>query len=363
MIDTPSIQEQNLVPKGSYRIAFIIHGMVRYSGGHTSMLRLGSYLHRFGNEVSYITIDESRKNSMEKNAAKNLPSFQGVFQEKDILRNRRFDIGIATHWLTAYYLLAYQRQFDYKMYFVQDFEPYFYPMGDLYLLAQNTYKLGLHMVSLGPWNKTKIEETISEGRTDVVDFPVAIDQYEIHDRKISVDNEIRLAVYVKSKSKRAPTLIFEQLKYLNGKLSALGYRLKIYVFGMETHMIERLPMGIKLGRLSHQRLMQVYKTCHFGLVASLTNISLVNYEMIASGLPVIDYCEGSAPSFFKKDEMIFIESSISSLYEKVVYYVKNQGELNEMLKRAQKKILKNQLDWEKTARSFADLLSNPIRQP
>ena len=98
-------------------------------------------------------------------------------------------------------------------------------------------------------------------------------------------------------------------------------------------------------------------------MASLTNISLVNYEMIASGLPVIDYYEGSAPCFFKEDEMIFIESGISSLYEKVAYYVKNQDELNEILKRAQKKILKNQLDWENTTRSFADLLSNPIRQP
>ena len=300
---------------------------------------------------------------MEKNAATNLPSFQGAFQEKDALRDKRFDIGIATHWLTAYYLLAHQHQFDYKMYFVQDFEPYFYPMGDLYLLAQNTYKLGLHMVSLGPWNKTKIEEIISEGRTDVVDFPVAIDQYEITDRKIRVDNEIRLAVYVKSKSKRAPTLIFEQLKYLYSKLSALGYRLKIYVFGMETHMIERIPIGINLGRLPHQQLMQVYKTCHFGLVASLTNISLVNYEMIASGLPVIDYREGSAPCYFEADEMIFIESDVSSLYEKIAYYVKNQDKLNEILKRAQKKILKNQLDWGKTARSFADLWSNPMQQP
>lgn len=361
-IDSPRIQQQTPQPKEVYKIAFIIQGMVKYSGGHTSLLRLGSYLHQFGHEVFYITIDKSRKHSMKGNAEVNLPSFQGLFKERDALRKERFDIGIATHWLSAYHLLANQHQFDYKMYFIQDFEPYFYSMGDLYLLAQNTYKLGFHMVSLGDWNKKKIDEFAPHARTDVIDFPVEIHQYKIHRRKISIDNEIRLAVYSKSKAKRAPIMIFEQLKYLNNKIAADGYQVKIYVFGLGNPLITKIPVGKNLGRLSHQQLINLYKTCHFGLVASLTNISLVNYEMIASGLPVIDYDEGSASCFFKKDEMIFINFDIASLYHQIDYYIKNQDKLNNILENAQEKIINNQLDWENTARSFNALLSYPLQQ-
>ena len=45
----------------------------------------------------------------------------------------------------------------YKMYFVQDYEPYFYPYGEKYILAKKSYELGLHMVTLGPWINKKIK--------------------------------------------------------------------------------------------------------------------------------------------------------------------------------------------------------------
>ena len=37
------------------------------------------------------------------------------------------------------------------VYFVQDFEPLFYPMGSDYLLAENTYRKGLYHITTGAW--------------------------------------------------------------------------------------------------------------------------------------------------------------------------------------------------------------------
>ena len=44
------------------------------------------------------------------------------------------------------------------MYFVQDYEPYFYMFGEAFIIAQKTYELGFHMISLGAWNKHMVEK-------------------------------------------------------------------------------------------------------------------------------------------------------------------------------------------------------------
>ena len=36
-----------------------------------------------------------------------------------------------------------------RFYFVQDFEPYFYPVGSMSLLAENTYRMGFHAITIG----------------------------------------------------------------------------------------------------------------------------------------------------------------------------------------------------------------------
>jgi O-antigen biosynthesis protein len=51
------------------------------------------------------------------------------------------DIAIATMWLSAYPLLRFNKC-KAKFYFVQDFEPLFYPAGSLQALAEATYRFG-----------------------------------------------------------------------------------------------------------------------------------------------------------------------------------------------------------------------------
>ncbi len=347
-------QRQELIKKNSYNIAFIIPGMTEYSGGHTSILRLGTYLSHFGHNVFYITIDNSKRKEMEKNARTNLIEYEGTFLEKDDLKDFKFDIGIATLWKSCYWLLANQNNFDYKMYFIQDFEPYFYPVGDIYFLALNTYKLGFHMISLGKWNKLKIEEYTSK-KADYIDFPVEIDQYPHHNKMVKIGREIKIALYLKLEKRRAPLLLIQQIAYLHDNLLKAGYEVKVYGFGLNKFM--KLPFITNLGKLKTEKLKKLYSDCHFGIVASLTNISLVNYEMILSGLPVIDFADGSAPTFFSEKEMIFINSSVDDLFNKVFYYVDHQDELNEILLTAQNKIIDHKLTWENSSKQFHNIIT------
>ena len=61
-----SCQEQKLEKKSSYKIAFIVPKIAAYSGGHTSILRLGTYLVDLGHEVYYIAYEDAKRDEMEK---------------------------------------------------------------------------------------------------------------------------------------------------------------------------------------------------------------------------------------------------------------------------------------------------------
>lgn len=67
-------QGQRLEKKERYKIAFIIAGTMAYSGGQTSLLRLGTYLTEFGHDVYCVDVTGTPLEALAKNAKINLPS-------------------------------------------------------------------------------------------------------------------------------------------------------------------------------------------------------------------------------------------------------------------------------------------------
>ena len=93
------------------------------------------------------------------------------------------------------------------------------------------------------------------------------------------------------------------------------------------------------------------------MVASMTNISLVPYEMIASGLPVIEFADGSYGTFLGEDTAILLESfSSKELKNKMDNYINNIPKLNSLCEKAQNKIKK--LSWDISAEQFKIILEN-----
>ena len=70
----------------------------------------------------------------------------------------RFDVetlpsayySFATGWTTAYFLNGFGKT-AIKLYFIQDFEPYFFAKGSEYEFAEKTYTLGFVAVCAGQW--------------------------------------------------------------------------------------------------------------------------------------------------------------------------------------------------------------------
>ncbi len=345
------IEQKTISRKESLSICFVIPGIERFKGGITSILRLGTYLEEMGNRVFYASMNRQKEKEMGEKARINLPYFKGKTININTLKKMEFDIGIATYWLSAYFIQNNQHLFKEKYYFIQDFEPAFYPIGDLHYLALNTYRLGFKLISLGGWNAKKIEESTGE-QCFVVEFPFEIKQYTIVEKEIKIQKDINIAIYLKTIPKRGPLLLLTASKKLKNMLKKKGLNPKIMFFGLERFV--STGAGVNMGKLTTERLKQLYSKCHIGIVASYTNISLVPYEMIACGLPVFEAKDGSAPFFFNEKEMVFYNSFPEDIVKKVSFYLDNQEKLNEILKNAQIKI--KDKTWKNTAKQFEKIL-------
>ena len=86
----------------------------------------------------------------------------------------------------------------------------------------------------------------------------------------------------------------------------------------------------------------------------MSNISLVPYEMHASGLPVIEFGDGSYPFFFGQDTAILTKIGEKDIADKLLDAISNPAKLREMDRLANSKL--EDLSWERTASEFGEIL-------
>ncbi|WP_334328947.1 glycosyltransferase family 1 protein [Companilactobacillus sp. HBUAS59699] len=349
----PVVQEKKDVYNS---ITFVTTGIIQYDGGQTTMLHLGTLLSREGYKVYYLSYVPQSKKDMEANARSNYENYQGTCLTMDKLDSHKSDIWLATLWESAYVI---KNKSGYKMYFVQDFEPYFYPFGDRYQLAKKSYELGLHMISLGPWCADMIEKNCDNvGEIDKITFPVDLEHYPYKHRSLkryANSNTYELAVYTKwDSSRRAPINIQLTLMNTQELLKKDGIKLNIHYFGSDKD--KKFINGDNLGKLNKQQMRDLYDRCDFGIAPSMTNFSLVPFEMMSTGLPFIDFKEGTGKYFMPKNTCLnvnFDEYNLSNLFIGVkddVDYLKST------IDNAQKYL--QTIQWDHTLRDFVKIIEN-----
>ncbi len=346
---------KNTAPGKVRNVAFLIQGLPRFSGGATSILRIGTHLAENGFAVSYIDFSGLSMRELERNAACNLGGFKGTLRKLDDTDPDGYDVVIATTWLSFYRLGRFRA---YKMYFVQDYEPYLCENYESALLAKATYEAGAHIVCLGSWTAKKIRELCeTDAVLDTVPFPYEPEEYP---RKPERDfdaypgkQKIRIAVYAKEEGKRIPHVVQNLLCKAKEELRTGGIDLEILFFGYRKGY--KPLAGRNLGLLSKAELQDLYEHADFGMCASMTNISLVTYEMIATGLPVIECKDGSFTAYFKDDEAILIDYDYRTFVRKLLQYKNDSGKLKEMTDSAYAAM--RDASWEKTGDAFIRILA------
>jgi O-antigen biosynthesis protein len=345
----------NIRPSECSKIAFIVPGIDRYSGGITSVLRMGTYLVEFGYDITYLDFTKQKIKTLCENAKSNLPNYRGKITSFNKMHTDDFDVVIACNWHAAYYVNHFNA---YKMYFVQDFEPYFFKLDERYLLAKLAYALGFHIVSLGKWNVEQIQkECKTSSILDVLDFPYEPGEYFCEASRnytlLSKKHTITLAVYTKEEGKRIPNILQSLLDMTKSALKdRRNIDLNVKFFGLKKSY--KTSIGKNLGKLNRCELLKLYQESDFGMVASMTNISLVPYEMLAAGLPIIEFKNGSYSTFLSEDTALLIDFDYRNLVYGLLEAIDNPQIVEDRMKLAFEAI--SSLSWRNTARQFHNIL-------
>lgn len=361
LVDSTTCNQE--LPIKNREIVFVLPYMPtnkHFGGGMVSILRLSTGLFERGYKVKYVSGFSQDKKDLAKALESNYNYKGEAVNFNDLDGENRFIC--ATSFATVFFAIKLK---GYKLYFVQDFEPFFFPMGDQWYLANKTYKIGLHLISLGKWNLSMINRFVfntannescknfDNPKMDWIDFPFEPKEFSIEKRDYAyLKNKkvIKIAVYSRSiTERRMPAL----LRYITGELknclSKDGYGLQLYVFGDNI----KFEFAQNLGVISRSQMKELFSNCDFGMCMSGTNVSLVPYEMIASGLPLIDF-ENSSLKDFLNEGVFYYSGNINELYEQIKYSMQTPKILDDKMTEAQNVLKK--LSWDRSIDQFDGIL-------
>ena len=288
------------------RLHWVIPDFSIGSGGHMTIFRIVHLLEQAGHECT-IWIDNPGTHKTADSAYDDIVKHFAALRAEtrftaEGLDQASGDIVVATGWQTVARVCA-TTGFAERAYFVQDYEPSFYPVGSQYLAAENTYHHDLACICASPWLATTLRDQFGRWTRH---FWLAFDKkfYFPAPQERAKNATLRIAVYARTcTARRSAELALLALEYL----AAEGVAFHVDLFG-EAIEATRAPFPcIAHGVLNAEELANLYRACDLGICFSTTNYSLAPKEMMACGLPVLEIDRPSTRAIFPPDSVTLTE--------------------------------------------------------
>lgn len=278
------IQEKTSVNKERLMINWIMPPPGKGSGGHTTLFRFIQKFEQRGH-VNRIYFYSKHNNGSVKAARDILdkyfpPTHSELHWFNDISDISTSDVMFATSWETAYVSFASNSDAK-RFYFVQDFEPFFYPVGGMYALAENTYRFGFYGITAGKWLSKKLKNNFGMQSKS---FNLGVNSKEY--KYLNTNTRKEISCYVRPHTDRRGfeiamlTLALFNKKHPSCTINLYGADVSFY----------KLPFKYKnLGILTTVELNSLHNRCAASLVISCTNMSLLPLELLSAGtIPVVN---------------------------------------------------------------------------
>lgn len=189
------------------------------------------------------------------------------------------DASIATFWTSAYALLK-NRTSARKFYFVQDYEPLFYPAGTYSALVEATYRFGFPGIVNTPGLCEAYQRDFG---AQAVSFTPATDRDLFHPPPARNQHPFRVFFYGRPETDRnAFELGIAALRRFKQRHPEVDVAVAGSVVPAE--IAHRAPGLRFLGRLPYRDTADLYRSCHAGLVLMLTkHPSYLPFELMSCG--------------------------------------------------------------------------------
>ena len=336
--------------KDSIVVSWVIPPLGPGSGGHLDIFRAIDLLSGMGLKHR-VYIYGGNEGIPSSDLKKTVKEYYGIdLGQNEIYANvrkmRYTDAIVATSWITAYIVRNFDNAVS-KFYFVRDFEPYFYPMGSEYCFAENTYKFGFRGITAGDWLAQKLREEYGM-ETQAFSFSYERELYHPGEKKDDVNRVFFYArPYTERRAFEMGVLALEKLAEEIPDLEVIfaGQKLIGYEFKFQYK-----DMGImRLDELS-----DMYAQCDLCLVLSMTNLSLLPMEIMASNSVVVSNRGPNNEWLCSEENSVMVETDPIDIAEKMKYYLTHKQELAS--KREKGRSYVETLTWEKELRKVYDFI-------
>jgi glycosyltransferase involved in cell wall biosynthesis len=264
-------------------LVFVLEYCSRGAGGLADVLRLGAELERQRKLAVYYTAIGGQD---EETCWNNIRWTHPGIRREQVVSSFDFDPEFlcATAWPTAYHV--WDRPSRRKLYFVQDYEPYFYRAGVESCYAARSYELGLEMFTLGPWLAGHLEAVHRVRCAGSMPFPVS-DPAE--PGRPPAERPL-ITFYVQpDKPQRGSEILLESMRRLSERIRRDRLPVELALFGSAEN--EKLALDFpcrRQGVLADAELAALFRETRLGVCASLTNVSLVTFRFLAFGCTTLD---------------------------------------------------------------------------
>lgn len=305
---------------------WVIPDPMQGSGGHINIFRFASMLEERGFHSRFYCLDSRFSSDVEARTfiLDNFSVFDARMEAYRSTNAMTFAHGtIATQWTTAYVVRAFDNTLA-KFYFVQDYEPYFYPRGTEYAAAELPYTFGFHAITAGGWLEGIMKQRYGLA-ADGFGFSYDKDKYVPHKRE---DDVKRVFFYARPTT---PRRNFELGLYVLTELSKRIEGLEVIFAGgnLDAYAIQ-LPRYRCLDIMDPSELSNVYSQCDICLVFSYTNLSLLPLEIMASG-SVVACSEGPNNEWLiTEDNAILLDNDPDNIVHKLESSLNNREELDRL---------------------------------
>lgn len=322
------------------------------SGGHLNIFRFIKNLEALGYECNIVVVGSfecTNADSLKKNIEDWFFSLNAkVFINENVPKSK---FAIATSWQTAYWVKRF-RDCDYKCYFVQDFEPWFYPSGTDSILAENTYKFGFYGITAGNWLAGKLEREYAM-QCCPVGFSFDRNLYKPQLKRVGKSKVKRVFFYARPPTARRA---FELGLMVLNEVCKANESVEVVFAGWDLSEYHIPFRHVQAGLVSLDKLADLYSSCDVGLVLSLSNVSLLPIELMACRVPVVSNKAGYTEWLLDANVCMLVEPDVDSL-KSAILEVLDDDELANRLMDNGESFAKN-TSWEKEAVKFSSILDS-----
>lgn len=253
------------------------------SGGHTTLFRMVRAVEQAGHRCVLFLYDRHGGDvrAQERVIREWWPELSA--QVRDARKGiDGVDAAVASSWESAHVLARRGHAPLRRLYFIQDYEPYFYARGAMYALAEDSYRFGFRCIALGEMVAGLLRSEVGVN-PDVTEFGCDTSVYRLLPER---EQRERTGVVFFARPD-FPRRGYWLARLALQRFHELHPEVDLHFYGAK---VDGLPFPtVQHGRLSPAELNELYNRCIAGLALSFTNISLVPEEMLAAGtIPVMN---------------------------------------------------------------------------